>query len=174
MKPLFLFLVALTTACGYGLAGRTVSLPDTIKTIAVTNLTNRTSTPELDRYLTDAVRAELSGKGRWRVVPDANDAGVDAVLSGTVNAVQLIPKAQNQGQATRVDLTVVSGMELRDVKNNNKVLWANPNVVTVDEYPISVGTSVDVSAFFRQNQDAYRRIATKFARSVVSTMLEGM
>jgi len=173
MKPLLLFLVALTTACGYGLAGRTVSLPDTIKTIAVTNLTNRTSTPELDRYMTEAIRTELSGKGRWRVVPDASGLDVDAALTGSVNAVQMLPKAQNQGQATRVDLSVIAALELRDVKNN-KVLWSNPSLVTVDEFPISVGTSLDPSAYLRQNQDAYRRIASKFGRTAVSAMLEGM
>jgi outer membrane lipopolysaccharide assembly protein LptE/RlpB len=169
-----LLVVALGVACGYGLAGRTVSLPDHVKTIAVTSLTNRTAQPGLDQTLTDAVRRELQGRGRWRVVPDASDPGVDAVLSGTINAIQLIPTAQNQGQATRVNVSVVSGLELRDLRNNNKVLWANPGLVTVDEYPISAGTSLDPSAFLRQNQDAYQRIAQKFARTVVSTMLEGM
>src|SRR5262249_37374368 len=120
----------LTLACGYGLAGRTVSLPEHVKTIAVTKLTNRTAVPDLDRILTDAVLTELQGRGRWRVVPDASGADVDAVLSGTIVSIQLLPIATNQGQATRVSMTVVSSMELHDLRNNNKMIWSNPSLVT--------------------------------------------
>jgi hypothetical protein len=163
----------LLSGCGYGLAGRTVSLPDHVKVIAVTMLNNRTAQPGLDQILTDAIRTELRGRGRWRIVPDANAPDVDAVVSGNVTGIVLSPIALNQGQATRVALTVSASVELKDVRNN-KVIWSN-TVVASDEYPIAPGTNTnDVAQFIRQNQDAYLRLSGKFGRTAVSAMLEGM
>jgi hypothetical protein len=163
------------SACGYGLAGRNVSLPDHVKVIAVTTLTNRTSFPDLDQILTQAVLRELQSRGRWRVVPDATDPDVDAVVSGSISSLSLTPKAINQGQPTRVDIFVTAGLELKDLKNNNKVIWSNPSLVSSDDFPIAAGTSAtDATAFLRQSQDATQRLAAKFARTVVATMLEGM
>jgi len=159
--------------CGYGLAGRTVSLPDHVKVIAVPMLTNRTANPGVDQIVTEALRNELQGRGRWRIVPDASGADVDAVVTGSVNSVVPTPTALNQGQATRVALTVSASIELKDVRNN-KVIWSNGGVVASDEYPIPAGTTVDPSQYVRQNQDAFARLATKFARAAVSSMLEGM
>ena len=60
------------SACGYGLAGRNVSLPDHVKTIAVAPFANRTGVSDLDTVLQKAVLTELQSRGRWKVVPDAS------------------------------------------------------------------------------------------------------
>jgi hypothetical protein len=165
----------LLSACGYGLAGRTVSLPDHIKVIAVTTFTNRTQNPDLGQILTQAVQRELQGRGRWRVVPDTSTTDPDAVVSGTISGASITPKAFNQGQATRVEVFVTSAIELKDLRNNNKVIWSNPSLLSSEEFPIAPGTQAnDVNAFLRQSSDATQRLALKFARTVVASMLEGM
>ena len=67
-------------ACGYSLSGRGSFLPASIRIIGVPLFTNLTSIYEIERPVTDRVRAELIGRGRWTVKPDAEN--VDALLSG--------------------------------------------------------------------------------------------
>jgi hypothetical protein len=166
----------LVPACGYGLAGRNVSLPAHIKTIAVPPLANRTAFPELERVLTEALQKELSSRGKWKVVPDATGADVDAVVTGVVMSLVLTNKAFNEArQATRVEVSVVASVEFKDLRDSSKMLWSTPGLVASDEYPITSGSaSTDASSYLRQNQDAYQRLAIKFARTVVGAMLEGM
>ena len=166
----------LVSGCGYGLSGRSVSLPAHIKVIAVPPLTNRTADPELERVLTKALQTELSNRGKWKVVQDAAGADVDAVVTGIVVSLTLTNKAFNEArQATRVEIGVVASVEFKDLRDNSKMLWSTPGLVTSDEYPITSGTvSTDPASYLRQNSDAYQRLATKFARTIVAAMLEGM
>ena len=164
------------SACGYGLAGRNVSLPAHIKVIAIPPLANRTPDNDLERALTQALQRELSSRGRWKVVPDATGADVDAVVTGTIVSLTSTNKLFNDAhQATRVEIAVAASVEFKDLRDNNKMLWANPSLVASDEYPITAGAAgTDPSAYLRQNSDANQRLATKFARLVVTSMLEGM
>ena len=56
--------------CGYSLAGRGSFLPAYIKRIGVPQFTNNTAVFELDRQVTERVRSEFIGRGKWTVVPD--------------------------------------------------------------------------------------------------------
>jgi hypothetical protein len=167
----------LVSACGYGLAGRNVSLPDHIKKIAVSPFVNRTAVSDLDSRLQKAVLAELQSRGRWKVVPDATSADVDAVVSGTITGLPQTAKAFDGTThlATRYEIAITATVDFKDLRDSNKVLWSNPSLVATDEYPVTPGASIsDPSTFLRQHDDVYQRLATKFARMVVTAMLEGM
>jgi len=70
------------------------------------------------------------------------------------------------------ELASLEGVEFKDLKSG-KVLWSNPAVQFREEYePATAGAVADVTAFFGQDVNAYDRIATEFARSVVSALLE--
>jgi hypothetical protein len=172
-----LALSALVTAgCGYGLAGRGATLPPHVRTIAVGPFTNQTTVPELDRILADAVQKELASRGKWKVVPAGGGADVDAVVSGSIGSLVPAPKALNESrQVSRVEITVTASVEFKDLRDNGKVLWSSPSHISRDEYDVtSAAATTDASAFLRQNQDALTRLAARFARTVVSSMLEGM
>jgi hypothetical protein len=158
-------------ACGYSLSGRGSFLPPSIKTIGVPLFTNSTSVFEIEQKVTDKVRAELTGRGRWTVSPTRE--GVDALLTGEITNANLAPAAFNeQQQATRLVLTIVSRVELRDVKAN-KVLWGNPGMQFSETYEVSTTNSaIDANAFLRNDVNALERLASEFARAVVSAMLE--
>jgi outer membrane lipopolysaccharide assembly protein LptE/RlpB len=162
---------ALQGACGYSLAGRGSFLPASIKTIAVPLFTNQTSVFEVEQQLTDKVRSELIGRGKYRVVPETT--GADASLIGTITSISLAPSAFNdQRQATRYAVTVVVSIEFRDLAND-KVLWSNPALSFREEYEVTTGTdALDPNAFFGQNQNAFDRLSQDFARTVVSAILE--
>jgi outer membrane lipopolysaccharide assembly protein LptE/RlpB len=165
-----LLAVALQSGCGYSLAGRGSFLPAYIQTIGVPQFTNLTSIPDVDRRVTEKVRAELIGRGKWTVKPDVT--GVDAVLSGEISSITIAPTAFNQqNQATRYALILAARIEFRDLKAN-KVLWSNPSMQYREEFELTTPTLVDVTVFFGQDVNALDRIATEFARSVVSAILE--
>src|SRR3954465_10943370 len=75
--------------CGYSLAGRGSFLPDYIKTIGVPNFGNRTTVFNLETQLTQKVRSEFIGRGRYQIVPDSSN--VDALLTGDVTGVAVQP-----------------------------------------------------------------------------------
>ena len=161
----------LASGCGYALAGRGSFLPDYIRTIGVPAFTNRTTVFNLETVLTEKVRAEFIGRGRYKILPDTT--GVDAVLTGDVTAAILTPVSFTVGQlATRYALTVTARVELRDVREN-KTLWENQGLYFRQEYEAQPGTNAsDPAAFFGQDANALGRMSSDFARTIVSALLE--
>jgi hypothetical protein len=163
--------LSLSAACGYSLAGRGSFLPAYIKTIGVPLFVNNTPVFDIERRITDRVRSELIGRGRYTVQPDRT--GVDAVLIGEILSISVAPVAFNQQQqATRYAVTIVSKIEFRDVKAD-KVLWSNPAMAFSEQYDVTTTvTAVDPNTFLGQNLNALERLASEFARTVVSAILE--
>jgi hypothetical protein len=159
-----------TSGCGYSLAGRGSFLPSYIKTIGVPTFVNNTPVFEIERRVTDRVRAELVGRGRYKVLTEST--GVDAILTGEIIAINLAPAGFNQQQqATAYTLTLVAKVEFRDLKTD-KILWQNPAMAFSEQYPVQSTTAVDANTFLGQNVNALERLASEFARTVVSAILE--
>jgi hypothetical protein len=161
----------LSSSCGYALAGRGTFLPDYIKTIGVPAFVNRTTIFNLETMMTQKVRAEFIGRGKYQILPE--QTGVDALLVGEITSVSIFPASFSTQQiATRYALTMAARIELRDVREN-KVLWENPSLLFRQEYDATGGRSVnDPTAFFQQDVNALDRITTDFARTIVSAILE--
>lgn len=158
-------------ACGYSLAGRGSFLPETIKTIGVPMFANHTSVFDIERRVTEKVRSELIGRGRYKVLPVAT--GVDGLLTGEITSITLAPASfTEQRQASRNVVIMSARIEFKETATG-KVLWSNPSMQFRDEFEVTTGsTAFDPNAFFNQNDNAAERIATAFARSVVSAILE--
>src|ERR1051325_3082343 len=89
-----------SSSCGYALAGRGSFLPEYIKTIGIPTFANRTTVFNLETMLTQKVRAEFIGRGKYQTLPEST--GVDALLNGEVTNVSIIPSSFNTQQlATR-------------------------------------------------------------------------
>ena len=161
----------LTSGCGYALAGRGSFLPAHIQVIGVPTFTNQTPYFELDQVFTDKVRAELIGRGRYKIVPEST--GVDAVLTGQITGLNIQPVSFTPDQqASRYVAMITANIELRDMMDN-RVLWQNPSLTFREEFDAASGTSaVDPNAFFGQSTNAMQRLSTEFARAVVSAILE--
>jgi hypothetical protein len=164
-----LLLVPLAS-CGYSLAGRGSFLPEYIKVIGVPMFVNDTPVYDVERRITERVRSEFIGRGKWTVKPEAN--GVDALLSGEITSISLTPAAfTDQRQASRYVLTLSAKIEFKDVKTG-KVLWSNPAMQFREEYDISSTATPDATTFFGQDSAALDRVAQEFARAIVSAILE--
>lgn len=160
-----------SSSCGYALAGKGSSLPDTIRTIGVPDFTNRTPFFEFGQTLSQRVRTELIGRGRYKVLPQ--ESGVDAILRAQLNNVSLTPSGFNENQqATRYVVTVSLAIQFVQAADG-KVLWENPSQTLREEYQVSSGGEIsDPETFFGQASNAVQRMSTDFARAVVGAILE--
>ena len=158
-------------SCGYSLAGRGSFLPAYIRNIGVPAFTNSTPVFDVDRRVTERVRAELAGRGKYKVFP--TEPGNDAALTGDISSITIVPVSfDQQQQASRYALVMTARVEFKDLKTG-KVLWSNPAVQFREEFEPSTGSNIaDASAFFGQDVNALERLATEFSRSVVSALLE--
>jgi hypothetical protein len=163
--------VAVQSGCGYSLAGRGSFLPAYIKRIGIPLFTNSTTMFDLDRRVTDRVRTEFIGRGKWTIVPD--QTGVDGLLSGTISSVSLSPVAfNNQQQATRYSLSMTGSVEFKDLQTN-KILWTNPAMTYKEEFDVPASSNtLDPTTFFGQDANALDRLSNEFARALVSAILE--
>ena len=158
--------------CGYSLAGRGSFLPAYIKTMGIPTFANRTVVFNLETMVTQKVRSEFIGRGKYQILPQ--DTGVDATLTGEVTSVIISPAsfATATNLATRYAITMTAKIELRDLREN-KILWENPSVMFRQENDATSGRIVtDPTAFFQQDSNALERMSGEFARTIVSAILE--
>jgi outer membrane lipopolysaccharide assembly protein LptE/RlpB len=144
--------LATLAGCGYSLAGRGSALPAHIRTIGVPLFTNATTVFDVEQTLTQRVRLEFIGRGRYKVVPD--ETGVDATLKGDFTGISIRPTAfDGNQQASRYEITVVVKVEFRDVVND-KVLYENPAQTFKEEYEVTTGQTATDPSFLGQNSNA--------------------
>ncbi|MCY3842689.1 MAG: LptE family protein [Acidobacteria bacterium] len=160
------------TSCGYTLAGRGSFLPEYIETIGIPTFENRTPVFEVERLLTQEVRTAFIGRGSYRVQTD--ESGAQARLSGSINNITIQPASFSaEQQASRYVLTLTASIEFVDL-TTNEVIWSNTSLIFSEEYDVASGAGdvSNASAFFGQRSNAVERMATDFATTVVSSILE--
>ena len=159
-------------SCGYALAGRGSFLPDYIRTLGIPMFGNTTPYPTIEQALTQKVREEFQSSRRYTVTP--TEVGADGIVRGVIQSVSTQPVGLNDAQlASRYRFTVVVKVAFEDVKEQ-KTLWENPALSFSEEYDLGTPTSggQDFSAFSGSNRAAFDRMATDFAKSMVSAILE--
>jgi hypothetical protein len=176
MRTLIVFVVTIasvtTASCGYTLAGRGTFLPDSIRTIGIPNFGNRTPYLQVEQVLTQQVRSEFIGRGKYKVL--SQEEGVDATLRAEITSISITPASFNADQqASRYVISVAVSARLLEA-GTDKVLWENPSQIFREEYALTSGGEgpLDPAAFFGQGSNAVDRMATDFARSLVSAILE--
>ena len=165
-------LAALTgSGCGYALAGRGSFLPSYIHTVGIPPIENKTTFYRTEQILTDKVRAEFIGRGKYRIVPDAN--GADALLTAELASIIVQPSALGANQlASRYLFTVVIRAQFTDVRTN-EVLWSNDQLIFREEYELTAAPGgVEGATFLDTQATAFDRISTDIARTVVTAIVE--
>ena len=157
--------------CGYSLAGRGSFLPAPIRVVGVPVFVNNTPVFEVEKRVTEKVRLNSSAAAGTPLRPTRT--AVDALLTGEISSITVTPSAITEDrQASRYVITVTTKIEFRDVKTD-KVLWTNPYLQFREEYELSNTDNVtDPNAFLGQDMNALDRLATEFARTIVSAILE--
>ena len=121
---------------------------------------------ELDVKLTRAVIDELVDRGRVKIA--ATPQSADATLEGECVSFKAPPVGfTTGGRPDRFNITVTASVRLRE-KVQGKVLFAQEAFKFIEEYEVPEGRSFeDVQA------EAIDRIAPRFARSLITSLLEG-
>ena len=153
-------------SCGYHLRGTGSSLPPHIQRISIPMFKNLTTRYQLDVKLTRKVIEEMIARGKVEVTSETSKA--DAVLNGEILSFQVNPIAfTGEASADRYNITIVARIVLRDV-TRGKIIFSNPSFIYQQEYEVPEG-----SDFESVETEAIDKIAEKFARSLVITILEG-
>jgi hypothetical protein len=154
--------------CGYALVGTGRGiLPEGTSSVFVETFVNDTPRVGLEQRLTDAVIRELAGRARLTPVPDRSAADVE--ISGRILSYQVNPvRFDDQGRALEYEIAVVARVKLVDRKTE-KGLFENPSFLFRQPYPVAATSAsyVDVE------NAAIEAMARPFARSLVTTILEG-
>jgi outer membrane lipopolysaccharide assembly protein LptE/RlpB len=161
-------LLLASTGCGYHTAGRGVTLPDNVKTIAVPSFVNDTQTYKIEQRLTGAVVRELVMRTRYHIL-NQTDEMADATLRGEVLSSTATPLTYDSqtGRAASVLVTVSMKVSLTD--KSGKVLYRNPAYLFREQYQVSR----ELTSFFEEDSPALQRLSQDFARTLVSNILEG-
>jgi hypothetical protein len=169
---LTLVLGSASSGCGYALAGRGSFLPDYIRVVGIPPFENRSSFSQVEQVLTEKVRTEFIGRGKYQVIPEAQ--GGDAVLTGELLAISVQPVGFNEQQlASRYLFIWTMKIAFTDAQTN-EVLWSIDALTFRGEYELSTRpdqTNLGAS-FVDQERSSADRMATDVARSVVTSILE--
>jgi len=164
---LLLFLLSGLAACGYHTAGQASRLPADLHTVAIPTFQNSTSAYHIEQVLTEAVVREFLARTHYRVVSQ-DDGHADAVLHGTVLAIQIYPVTVDSVTGRATSGMVAVTMKVNFADRRGKVLYDNPGYSFHEPYQISR----EPSSFFQEETPALRRLASEFARTLVSNVLE--
>lgn len=135
----FLIVLPLTLAAGgcfYGFTGG--GLPSHIRTIAVIPFDNQTPVSDVQREISDSLRARLIGRLGLRSAPESR---ANAVVRGTLRRYEAdIPVGYEARTRTPTDvgrmLQMVVDVDVVDQKTG-KSLWSRKNFMVDGQYPES-------------------------------------
>ena len=163
-----LLCLLLSSTCGYHTAGHAVSVPGSVRTIAVPAFVNQTHTYKIDQMLTEAVVHEMITRTHYRIVNQADD-GADATLRGTVLSTATSPLTYDSATGRASSVLVVVTMKVAFTDRQGKVLYENPAYLFREQYQVSR----ELNSFFEEDSPALQRLSREFARTLVSNILEG-
>jgi hypothetical protein len=161
-----------SAGCGYSLAGRGSFLPADIRVVGIPQLQNQSTFFNVEQVLSEKLRTEFIGRGKFRVVPDAT--GADAVLNGTVTNISVQPVGfTDQQLASRYLFTMTMKVEFTEA-SSSRVLWSNDSLVFRETYDLTTrdASGVNGATFLDQERSSFDRIASDVARTVVTAIVE--
>ena len=169
---LALMLALMSSGCGYSLAGRGSFLPDYIRVVGIPALVNNSTFFQVEQILTEKIRTEFIGRGRYNVVPGIE--GADAVVTGAVTSITVQPVGFTEQQlASRYVFTLTMRVEFTDARTT-KVLWSNQALTFREEYELATRSNIALegATFLTQERNSFDRIADDVARTVVTAIVE--
>jgi len=163
-----LFICLFAAGCGYHTAGRVVSIPENVRTIAVPAFASQVQTFKVEQILTKAVVREMVTRTHYHIVSDETD-DVDATLHGTVLSTYASPLTYDSKTGRAASALIVVTIKVSLTDKSGKVLYQNPSYLFREQYEVSS----DLATFFEEDSPAYQRLSRDFAQTLVSNILEG-
>lgn len=175
MKKLIRFCfygLILLSVCGfkecYQQVGKGAALPKHIQTLAIPPFLNPGLRYKVEQRFTAAMIDEVLRRQRALQIVSKPE-GADAVMLGTIKQFNYRGTLLDDlGRARVFEITIIAGITVRD-QTKNKVLFDNQNYVFKTEYEVT-GDPIN---FFNEEGPAVARLGRDFAKSVLTTILEG-
>ncbi len=166
LRTTLVALPLVAAGCGYGLVGRTSSLPEDIEAIFISPLSNRTLRQQVDQTLTEAINDEFLRRPKFELVNSPLEA--DAVLSGSLTAFRVKPVlfGAEEGRASEYEIEIVAAMEFKRV-GTEEVIWEQPYYQFREQYEFDEAELIDFE------ETAILDVAQDFAQTLVIDILEG-
>ena len=160
----FILLLA-GVSCGYRVASKN-RVTASYGSISVKPLVNETTTYEVEQILTRSLVSEFVQRSNLSVVNDPHRA--DLVMEGTINRVSVSPMTIGRsGFASTFQVMITVSVVLKARESRATVFQEN-SLLFRDQYVINI----EVEEFFSEQNPALGRIASDFATSVVTAVLE--
>jgi outer membrane lipopolysaccharide assembly protein LptE/RlpB len=162
-----LLALALLTGCGYHQVGAATHIPANVRTLAVPIFQSHVQAFNTETAFTQAVVRELNTRTNYRVIPAASGSP-DATLRGAIIAQTVTPLTYDpsSGQTSSYLVSITAKVDL--VAQDGTVLYSNDAMAWHEQYQ----STQDLSGFVQEDGAAMRRVASAFAKSLVSDMLE--
>lgn len=150
--------------CGYRLSGYGRQIPGYIKTIYIPDFDNKTTRFQAEQFVTYAVRGEFIKRSNLNLASNRDKA--DSLLEGEVSLFDVKPiSSSKEATANLYKVRILIKVKFIDLKTD-KIIYQDENLVFIDTYEIDTGD------FFSQETQTLKKIADKFASTVVTTILE--
>lgn len=175
MRPLprlalaILFLSLLfSLGCGYHTAGSATHVLPGVTSIAVPIFQTRVVNYHTEMAFTKAVIRELTSRTNDHVTSSEKPGAADATLHGTILTETYTPLTYNSqtGQSSSYLITITASVILTD--NAGKVLYRNDHFLFRSQYQ----ETADLTGFIQEDSPAVDRMASDFARELVSDMMD--
>lgn len=122
---------------------------------------------EIQAFFTSAIREEMIKRGK-KIVDSEKEA--DAELIGTIVAFRMRPVGiTTAGEGRRFSIIISGKFYLKDLRTQ-RIIFQSSSYTYRTEYQAEGSRGIN---FLSLQSDAIDRIAREFARSMVSTILEG-
>lgn len=150
--------------CGYRLSGYGKQIPDYVKSIFIPDFDNKTTRFQAEQFVTYAVRDEFIKRSNLKLVDNRSKA--DSLLEGEITQFDVKPiSATKDRTANLYRVRILLSVKFVDLKTDT-IIYESKNLSYVDTYEIDTGD------FFSQETETLKKIADKFASSIVTTILE--
>ena len=152
--------------CGYHLRGGGDSLPEDVRTVALTPFVNNTYDAEIELLISSALSSEFSKGSRLMVLPEAK---ADTILTGTLISIDDRPVSFSSNDvASEYRITIKVDALLS--RNGGDVVWKGKGIEEVEDYQSVPG---DIEETEKNRYEARQKIAVEMANLIYDRLFEG-
>lgn len=168
LSLLSLFLLLVSSGCGYRFVGGEDNINPQIRTVFVDTFANRTSEAGLESLFRNAFIDQVLRGGRFQLAGRRDEA--DAVIRGSIQRLDTSHLSyQTTNLAAEERLTVFLEITFEE-RISKRILWQNRNFSYFGDYAVASG---NLSVTEAERKGALTKLAADAAERAYSLMLSG-
>ena len=154
----------LTCSCGYQFSGSGSTLPPDIKTLAIVDVRNQTTEPQVGLKLKENLELRFERYGVVELSEDPERA--DALLTCTITSIDDEVKTVTGQTDIELESDLLVTLSAAIKRRNGQIIWSNPNLVVRNSFASTSGAVVTSSSNFAQGDINTSALASLSSREV--------